>query len=82
MLLLDIMIEYFEDNTDENFNIELFKKVGENLGFKKSEALYKLLDIPLDEYNEKYEEIEKWKKEIAENLKILQVKKARKMCVF
>ena len=71
LLLFDIMFQYFEDDIDEKLNIETFKKVGNKLGFDKSESLYKLLDIPLEEYNERYNEIEKWKKEIAKKLKIL-----------
>lgn len=71
LLLFDIMVQYFEDDIDEKLNIETFIKVGNKLGFNKSESLYKLLDIPLEEYNERYNEMEKWKKEIAEKLKIL-----------
>ncbi|WP_299677144.1 hypothetical protein [uncultured Tenacibaculum sp.] len=71
LLLFDIMFQYFEDDIDEKLNLETFKKVGDKIGFDKSESLYELIDIPLEEYNEKYEELEKWKKEIAEKLKIL-----------
>lgn len=71
LLLFDIMFQYFEDDIEEKLSIETFKKVGDKLGFDKSESLYKLLYIPLDEYNEKYKEVDKWKKEITEKLKIL-----------
>ncbi len=71
LLLFDIMFQYFEDDIDEKLDLETFKKVGKELGFDKSESLYKMVDIPLDEYNEKYKELEKWKKEIAEKLEIL-----------
>ena len=71
LLLFDIMFQFFEDDKDEKLDLETFKRVGKKLGFDQSESLYELLDIPLAEYNEKYEELEKWKKEIAEKLEIL-----------
>ncbi len=46
LLLFDIMFQYFGDEDEEKINIETFKKVGDKLGFDKSESLYKLLDIP------------------------------------
>ncbi|WP_158974994.1 hypothetical protein [Cellulophaga sp. L1A9] len=70
LLLFDIMFQYYEDDIDEILNIETFKKVGNKLGFDKSEPLYKLLDISLNEYNQKYREIKVWKKEIIEKLEI------------
>ena len=71
LLLLDILFQYFEDEIERNLTIETFKKVGDQLGFHESEMLYKLLDIPVDAYNEKYEELDKWKNEIAETLGIV-----------
>ncbi|MGD1841012.1 MAG: hypothetical protein ACFB0B_08970 [Thermonemataceae bacterium] len=71
LLLLDILFQYFNDDVEDGLNIEIFKRVGDQLGFDKSEHLYKLLDIPADEYNEKYEKLDKWKKELAETLEIL-----------
>jgi len=71
LLFLDIMFQYFNDDIEGGLDIETFKKVGEKLGFDKSESLYKLLDIPVDEYNEKYDRLKEWKNELAEKLKIL-----------
>ena len=71
LLFLDIMFQYFNDDIENGLDIMTFKKVGDNLGFDKSEILYKLLDIPVDEYNSKYNELDKWKNELAVELKIL-----------
>ena len=71
LLFLDIMFQYFNDDIENGLNIEKFIKVGNKLGFEKSEALYKLLDISVEDYNKKYNEMEKWKTELAEKLKIL-----------
>ncbi len=71
LLLFDIPFEYFENDIDEKLNLDLFKKVGKELGFDKAEPMYKLLDIPLEKYNEKYKEVEMWKIEIAKQLEIL-----------
>ena len=70
LLFLDIMFQYFNDE-DGELDIETFKKVGEKLGFGKSEALFELLDISIEEYNKKYNELDKWINELAEKLKIL-----------
>jgi hypothetical protein len=82
LLLFDIMFQYFVDDIEEKLSIETFKKVGDKLGFDKSESLYKLLYIPLDEHNEKYKEVDKWKKEITEKLKILKVTRYKKHWTF
>jgi hypothetical protein len=71
LLLLDILFQYFEDEIERDLTIETFQKVGDKLGFQKSETLYKLLDIPVELYNVKYEELDKWKREIAETLGIM-----------
>ncbi|MGB0868292.1 MAG: hypothetical protein ACPGSD_01730 [Flavobacteriales bacterium] len=71
LLILDILFQYFNDDIENGLNIELFKKVGDKLGFEKAELLYELLDIPVDEYNEKYNDLDSWKIELTEQLKIL-----------
>jgi hypothetical protein len=71
LLLLDIMFEYFEDEIDRNLTVKTFKNVGDQLGFEKSESLYKLLDIPVEDYDENYTNLEKWKTEIASTLEIV-----------
>ncbi|MFD2593635.1 hypothetical protein ACFSTE_22545 [Aquimarina hainanensis] len=71
LLLLDIMFQYFNDDIENGLDIVKFKTVGEKLGFDKSETLYKLLNIPVEEYNEKYNEIDSWRNELAKKLKIL-----------
>ena len=73
LLLLDIMFQYFNNDIENGLDIIRFKKVGDKLGFKKSETLYKLLDIPVDEYNKKYNELDKWKIELAQKLKIIAI---------
>jgi len=71
LLFLDIMFQYYNDDIENGLDIITFKKVGEKLGFDKSETLFKLLDIPVDEYNAKYNELDKWKNELAVELRIL-----------
>ena len=71
LLLLDILFQYFNDDIENGLNIVTFKKVGDKLGFSKSESLFNLLDIPVASYNEKYQDLKKWKTELAEKLKIL-----------
>ena len=71
LLLMDIMIQYFEDDFDEIIEINNFKKVGEKIDFYKAEKLFKLLDIPTEEYNVKYNEKKKWRIEIAKEIGIL-----------
>ena len=71
LLFLDILFQYFNDDIEDGLDIMTFKKVGDKLGFEKSESLYKLLDIPVDEYNKKYDRLKEWKNELAEKLKIL-----------
>jgi hypothetical protein len=51
--------------------VKTFKNVGDQLGFEKSESLYKLLDIPVEDYDENYTNLEKWKTEIASTLEIV-----------
>lgn len=71
LLLMDIMIEYFDDTIDNEIGIEQFQSVANKIGFSKSEALFRLRNLPIDEYNSKYEEMEEWRNEIARELQIL-----------
>ncbi len=72
LLLFNTMFNYFEIAIDDDdFSVKQFKSVGEKLGFDKSESLYKKLDIPLSYYNLKYQELDNWKLEIAQQLNIL-----------
>lgn len=71
VLLMDIMIQYFEDKIDNGIENDDFKRVGKKIGFHKSENLFKLLNIPIEEYNNKYDQKEKWRIEIAKELEIL-----------
>jgi len=70
LLLFDIMFQYFNDDIENGLTIEKFTHVGEQIGFKKSASLFRLLDIPLDEFNKKYNKVEKWKKEITKTLEL------------
>lgn len=65
------MIEYFDDHIDDEISIEKFQSVANKIGFSKAEALFKLRNLSIDEYNEKYEDMELWRNEIAQELKIL-----------
>ncbi|GAA4113354.1 hypothetical protein GCM10022393_12290 [Aquimarina addita] len=71
LLLMDILIQYFEDTIDDEITMHQFKKVAEQLDFCNAEQLFNLLNCPIDEYNAKNEEQEKWRIEIAKELKIL-----------
>lgn len=71
LLLMDIMIEYFDDHIDDEIGIEKFQSVANKIGFNKSEALFRLRNLSIDEYNEKSEDMEQWRNEIAKELKIL-----------
>jgi len=71
MLLLDIMFQYFEDQIDNDLFLEKFTDIGKQIGFEYSETLFHLLNIPIEDYNDKYENAELWKQEIAEKLKIV-----------
>ncbi|WP_289663804.1 hypothetical protein [Flavobacterium panacagri] len=71
LLLMDIMIEYFDDHIDDEISIEKFQLVANKIGFSKAQALFKLRNLSIDEYNAKYEDMELWRNEIAQELKIL-----------
>lgn len=71
LLLMDIMIQYFDDTIDNEIGIEKFKSVADKIGFRKSEALFELRDLPIDDYNSRYEDMDQWRNEIAAELKIL-----------
>lgn len=71
MLLMDIMIEYYDDSGDDIVSLEYFIQVGNQIGFTKSEELYRLRNLSVEEYNEKYEDEEGWRIEIAEALGVM-----------
>lgn len=72
LLLFDILFQYYEDKVvDEDPALRNFVKVGEQVGFQKSEELFRLIDLPINEYNEKYKNINAWKIEIAQSLNII-----------
>jgi len=70
LLFFDIMFQYFEDQIDDHLSIVKFISVGNKIGFQYSDRLFHLLNLPVEEYNIKYENVEIWKKEIAKELKI------------
>lgn len=51
LLLMDVMIQYFEDEIENGIEINDFKSVGEKIDFKYAENLFILLNIPAEEYN-------------------------------
>ncbi|WP_103867457.1 hypothetical protein [Aquimarina sp. I32.4] len=71
LLLMDIMIQYYEDVIDDGIEVINFINVAKKIDFHKAEKLFNLLDIPIEEYNIKYNEKEKWRVEIAKELEIL-----------
>jgi len=71
LMLMDIMIDYFDDHIDDEIDLENYISVGLKIGFKKSEALFHLRNLSIEDYNSKSEDIEKWRAEIAKELKIL-----------
>lgn len=71
LLLLDIMFQYFEDQIDNDLSLENFVNVGNKIGFEYSEKLFHLLNIPIEDYNDKSENIDLWKQKITEELKIV-----------
>ncbi len=71
LLLMDIMIDYFDDHIDDEIDLDHYISTGSKIGFKKSEDLFHLRNLPIYEYNSKSEDVENWRIEIAEKLKIL-----------
>lgn len=71
LLLMDIMIQYFDDHIDDDLSPEQFTKVAGQLGFIQAETLFTLRNLPIDKYNDKYEDHEAWRLEIAKSLHIL-----------
>lgn len=65
------MIDYFDNAIEDNLSIEMFESVGEKIEFKHSKELFVLRNLSIEAYNSKYENDEKWRKEIAEELKII-----------
>ncbi|PYF74847.1 hypothetical protein [Pedobacter nutrimenti] len=71
LLLMDIMIEYFDSKIDDELSIEKFLYVGDKIGFEAAEKLFELRNLPIEEYNWKLEQEKQWRIEIAKELKIL-----------
>ncbi|ALU26727.1 MULTISPECIES: hypothetical protein [Myroides] len=71
LLLMDIMIEYYDDTVEDGVSLEDFIQVGNKIGFAKSEELYRLRNLSVEEYNEKYEDVDGWRIEIAEALGVV-----------
>lgn len=72
LLLLDIMIQYFDDEIDSVLSLEKFTEVGNKIGFNKSKELFKLRNLSAEEYNLKFREDKNWRIEIAKELDIIQ----------
>ncbi|WP_276165431.1 hypothetical protein [Zobellia alginiliquefaciens] len=71
LLLLGIMIDLFDQYIEDDIGKEKFVEVGNKIGFEKSAELFDLRNLPVEEFNKKLEDNEKWELEIAEKLKIL-----------
>ncbi|MDN5477842.1 MAG: hypothetical protein L0G39_12975 [Chryseobacterium sp.] len=71
LMLMDIMIDYYDDHIDDGIDLEKYVSVGSRIGFNKSEDLFHLRNLPIDDYNSKSEDMDNWRIEIAKELKIL-----------
>lgn len=71
LLLLDIMIQYFDDEIDSGLSLEKFAEVGEKIGFEKSKELFNLRNLSNEEYNLKFQDEKSWRIEIAKILEIM-----------
>ncbi len=71
LLLLEIMINLFDQYIDTDIDKNRFIEIGKKIGFAKSSQLFDLKNIPIDEYNEKFQNNQQWEIEIAEKLEIL-----------
>lgn len=71
LLLLEIMIDYFDFTIDDEISIAEFESVGNKIGFKHSKELYELRNLDTKEYNDRLDDDEAWREEIAQKLKIL-----------
>ncbi|WP_316828917.1 hypothetical protein [Pedobacter miscanthi] len=71
LLLMDIMIVYFDDHIDDELSIEDFISLGNKIGFEKSKDLFQFRNIPIEDYYIKSEKAKEWRNEIAKGLKIL-----------
>lgn len=70
LMLMDIMIDYFDDHIDDEIDLEKYISVGLRIGFKKSEGLFHLRNLSIDDYNSKSIDMDKWRLEIAKELHI------------
>lgn len=71
LMLMDIMIDYFDDHPDDEIDLENYISVGLKIGFEKSEELFQLRNLSIEDYNSKSENTATWRTEIAKTLKIL-----------
>ncbi len=71
LLLLDIMIDYFDFAVDDELMIDEFVEIGNMLGFSKSKELFELRNLSIEDYNKKFENDKNWRKEIAQELNVL-----------
>ena len=70
LLLMDILINFFELKVEDGLNSATFCAVGDHVGFERSLQLFDLLNIPVHEYNQKFEHMEAWRIEMAAALEI------------
>jgi|GEM_PF-2397763 len=70
---MGILIEYFNNKIDDNINLEEFCDVGNKIGFKKSQELFELRNIPIEVSNEKFDEAVKWRNQITEQLGLINI---------
>lgn len=70
LLMFNILFDYFELHADEGLTRDQFIERGTELGFHFPSGLFELIDLPIEEYNERYEDLDNWKMEIARTLGI------------
>jgi hypothetical protein len=71
LLLLDIMIDYFDSEIEDELSLKEFQSVGEKLGFMQSKELYTLRNLSIEEYNAKFSDDKNWRLEIAKKINVL-----------
>ena len=71
LLLMNIMIEYFDSAVEDGISEDAFCLVGSKIGFSKSKELFWLCNVSVEEYNHQLADGSRWRMEIAQKLGIL-----------
>ena len=71
LLLLEIMIDYYDFAIIDEITLEEFESVGNQIGFEQSRELFHLRNLSVEDYNSKFKDDKKWRAEIALELRII-----------